>query len=299
MTDEAPAGAGTEPEAPAPGPERSRELALAPHRVSHEVIRPLDPAQVVASMRTHQELLRQILDPTDWQGPPDKAGSFVKKSGWRKIALSYNLSLGHVSEEVERDDEGTPLRATYTAWAEAPNGRRVEATGHCAQSESRFAKEKGRQKLENDMRATAETRAKNRAISDLIGMGKVSAEEVDAGTAGGVPMADEELQQRMVRALAFLLDTGDGPNTALAGRAYNAIGTQFNGIPEAAAWGALRTAAVLKAHLDSLEPAAPPDAPAAPPPDDAEVVSGEPVPDDAAAAEAAAIANDVFGGTNP
>ncbi len=198
----------------APTHDSAPSAALARRAVTHEVIRPLDPAEVVASMRTHQELLRQILDPSDWQGQPDAKGSFVKKSGWRKIALAYNLALGRVSEYVERDPEGTPQRATYTAWAEAPNGRRVEASGHCAFSESRFSGPRGNvTKLENDMRATAETRAKNRAISDLIGMGKVSAEEVDAGAGGGEghvqphgPPISDEAGAQLRRALAYVLE---------------------------------------------------------------------------------------------
>lgn len=182
-------------------------------RVTHEVIRPLDPGEVVEAMRSHQELLRRILDPSDWQGAPDAKGSFVKKSGWRKIALAYNLALGRVSEEVERDDSGMPLRATFTAWAQAPNGRRVEATGHCAYAESRFSGPRGNiSKLENDIRATAETRAKNRAISDLIGMGKVSAEEAEAdGTNQPFgPIATPAQHGQAERAVAYVLGTTDG-----------------------------------------------------------------------------------------
>lgn len=196
----------------------SRELVPIRHGVLHEVIRPLDPQQVVESMRTHQELLRKILDPSDWQGEADKSGSFVKKSGWRKVALAYNLTLGRVSEEVERNEDGVPQRATYTAYAEAPNGRRMEASGHCAFAESRFSGPRGNaSKLENDMRATAETRAKNRAISDLIGMGKVSAEEVDAGTSTGPPFGPpiaEDQKGRLRDALRFLVALDDATGDA-------------------------------------------------------------------------------------
>jgi hypothetical protein len=194
----------------------SRELAVRLHdEIRHEVIRPLDPMQVVDSMRTHQELLQRILDPSDWQGQPDRPGSFVKKSGWRKIALAYNLALGRVAEEVERDGDGMPRRATYTAYAQAPNGRRVEASGHCSYDESRFSGPRGNaSKLENDMRATAETRAKNRAVSDLIGMGRVSAEEVDAGTPAGPPFGpavNEAQGSQLRRAISYVLDEPASP----------------------------------------------------------------------------------------
>lgn len=199
--------------------------ALQRREVRMEVIRPLDPQQVVASMREHQELLRAILDPSDWQGAPDAKGSFVKKSGWRKVALAYNLTLERVGELVERDDSGMPRRATYTARAVAPNGRSVEATGHCSFDESRFSGPRGNaSKLENDMRATAETRAKNRAISDLIGMGKVSAEEVDAGTAAEGPPhgpgINDETAAKLRRALAYVLacDPLDGAVADVLGK---------------------------------------------------------------------------------
>ena len=245
--------------------------SLVRRAVTHEVIRPLDAAEVVASMRSHQELLRQILDPSDWQGNPDAQGSFVKKSGWRKIALAYNLALGRVSEDVERDPEGVPQRATYTAWAEAPNGRRVESSGHCAYSESRFSGPRGNvTKLENDMRATAETRAKNRAISDLIGMGKVSAEEVDAGAGGGGPAfgppAEGDALTQMRKALAYLIgvDAMDAQVGDVLGKIEKAAGAPGY-IPLIAARGVGYAAGAVKAAREGAPEPAPDPEPAAAP----------------------------------
>jgi hypothetical protein len=223
--------------------------------VRNEVIAALDPQEVRGAMVKHQELLRQILDESDWQGAPDARGSFVKKSGWRKIALAYNLTLGRVHEEVERDDDGVPQRASYTASATAPNGRTVEATGHCSFQESRFSGARGNtSKLENDMRATAETRAKNRAISDLIGMGKVSAEEVDAGAPAGPPYgvpADEQSVAKVPQALAMLLDHGDGPNDAAAAAVQEALVKDAGGyLPRIVARALFHVAARLKQDLD-------------------------------------------------
>ena len=242
--------------------------ALAVREVKNEVIRPLATADVKAAMVEHQGLLREILDPSDWQGQPDAQGSFVKKSGWRKIALAYNLGVERVSEEVERDETGMPLRASYTARAVAPNGRTMESTGHCSYDESRFSGPRGnKSKLENDMRATAETRAKNRAISDLIGMGKVSAEEVDAGAAAQAgppygPAASEALVGKAAQGVAFLLDTGDGPNNDLAAVILGKVETDCEGyLPAKVLRAFLLAAAELKAVIeagDAPEPASPP-----------------------------------------
>jgi hypothetical protein len=192
----------------------------AARNVQMDVIRPLNVEAVKASMVEHQRLLESILDPSDWQGKPDQKGSFVKKSGWRKIALAYNLTIENAGETVERDQFGKPLRATFTSRAIAPNGRGVESTGHCAYAESRFSGPNGNEsKLENDMRATAETRAKNRAISDLIGMGKVSAEEAESGGGGapaGLPHGPDtttEERQQTGRAIEYLLP-GTAPEVA-------------------------------------------------------------------------------------
>jgi hypothetical protein len=146
-----------------------------------EVLRPLDPAAVLESFATYQRLLRSLLTPDDWQGPPNKPGSFVKKKGWRKIATAFDLDVKLVpgTLNAERDAEGNPLRAEAVARAITPAGRTMDGDGYCSSDEPRFKDAKGRQKLENDLRATATTRAKNRAIADLVGMGDVSAEEVD------------------------------------------------------------------------------------------------------------------------
>lgn len=171
--------------------------ALVAREVRNEVLMPLDAEQVVAGMEAYQRLLPRLLVESDYQQTRD--GKFVKKIGWRKIARAFNLSLEIVQTIVERDAEGQPVRAHTIARAIGPNGSFQDADGYCAAEEPRFAQQGGRQKLENDLRATATTRAKNRAISDLVGMGEVSAEEVDVGE------ASDELKARASRALTYIL----------------------------------------------------------------------------------------------
>jgi hypothetical protein len=68
-----------------------------------------------------------------------------------------------------------PLRAEVWARAIAPSGRSMDGDGYCSVDEERFSGPRGnKSKLENDLRATATTRAMNRAISGLVGMGEVS-----------------------------------------------------------------------------------------------------------------------------
>lgn len=167
---------------PAQNPERveppSTDLEVRPP--GNEVLMPLDTEQVVAGMEAYQDMLPRLLTESDWQDA-GRDGRFVKKSGWRKIARAFNLSVMVVSVRIERDADGNPTRAETIARAMAPNGQVSDADGYCSADEKRFEQPKGRQKLENDLRATATTRAKNRAISDLVGMGEVSAEEIVPG----------------------------------------------------------------------------------------------------------------------
>jgi hypothetical protein len=145
------------------------------------ILLPADIDQVQAAMAAYLETTKAVLEPSDWQGPPDQPGSFIKKSGWQKIAKAYRLSTEVVEQTADRDDDGQLLRAGAVMRAIAPNGQWREATGYCDITEPRFATQGGRHKLENDLRNTAATRAENRAISNLCGLGAVSAEEAEGG----------------------------------------------------------------------------------------------------------------------
>ena len=200
---------------PEPTPAGLTSAARPP--ATREVLMPLDARQVVEGMREYQQLLGELLEPSDWQ-TEDKNGNrldkpFAKKSAWRKIARAFNLSFERVHSCVERDEDGSPARAEVWIRAVAPNGQYGDGDGYCSAEEGRFRSWKGRQKLENDLRTTATTRAKNRSIADLVGMGEVSAEEIaPAGeedeharalAAGG--RASEELARAAFAALAQLL----------------------------------------------------------------------------------------------
>jgi hypothetical protein len=186
------------------------------HVSSTDVLLPVDVNAAKHAMHAYQTVVSAILEPTDWQGRPNREGSFVKKSGWRKIAKAYGLSGELADQSVERADNGQPLRAQAVYRAIAPNGQHMDGVGFCSVDEPRFEKEKGRLKLENDLRATAATRAANRAISDLVGFGQVSAEEMDAAPAPHTPAsvygppAGEQLAREAAQAVQHVLPDVDG-----------------------------------------------------------------------------------------
>ncbi len=139
-----------------------------------------------------QKLKSILLNQNDYQEIQGK--KFIKKSGWRKFSFAFNLSDQIIKED--RKEYGNSFVSEVTCRAIAPNGRFSESTATCSLEEKAHADDKkmkrstckgpcdGRKHYshtEHDIRATAATRAKNRAISDLIGGGEVSAEEVSAG----------------------------------------------------------------------------------------------------------------------
>jgi hypothetical protein len=180
------------------------------HDQTGGIVEPVDDLDAVAdAYERYEEVKNELLVPeqdavtigSDW---------FITKSGWRKIATAFNVSVETVS--VDSKINNGIVRYTVTARAVAPNGKYTSGTGMCASNESNFtrrladedagreeAKEradrpdnvlfidgkyrellKPREVDQHDIMATAETRAKNRAISDLVGGGEVSAEEMAA-----------------------------------------------------------------------------------------------------------------------
>jgi hypothetical protein len=207
-----------EPAPPAP----SMELARRERR--SEVIRPLDADQLVESFKEYQGLLPRILDASDYQAA-EAGKKFVKKSGWRKIATAFDLDVQIVTEEVERDDDGRILRAKTTARATAPSGRVMDGDGYCTINEF-TGRRASNPKLENDLRGTAATRAKNRAISDLVGMGDVSAEEAVEAAAPAEPPwwtkpATDPRKHELLDATAEIIGNRDLARDLLAGIAQN------------------------------------------------------------------------------
>ncbi|MGI0090646.1 MAG: hypothetical protein ACREBS_02955 [Nitrososphaerales archaeon] len=144
-----------------------------------EIVKPIVKTKdAVNDMRAFEELKANLLSASDYQAISGR--NFIKKSGWRKLALVFNISDQIIeSSKAVRDEDGSFVWS-FKVRASAPNGRFTEAVASCDSRERRFSH------VEHDTFATAHTRAKSRAISDLIGAGEISAEEMDYDREGSL-----------------------------------------------------------------------------------------------------------------
>ena len=133
------------------------------------------PAVAAARMKLFEELKLSLLTDSDIQTIDYKGAkrSFIKRSGYRKLALAFNISDEIIKEETQQEPT-----TGLTVWrihvrATEHSGRSAVGIGACSSKERAFAHP------DHDIYATAHTRAKNRAIADLIGQGEVSAEEME------------------------------------------------------------------------------------------------------------------------
>ena len=154
--------------------------------------------EAVEHFQRFQRLKQAVLTDRDYifigkDGKPcekeNKVAEYIKKSGWRKIALLFNITIelqgtqGFKGVDRDGDWHGISIRVK----AIAPNGRFVEAEGTCTTRNPFFCKRWGPDKTtyewidtdESNLIKTAQTVAINRAISDLVGSGELSAEEVE------------------------------------------------------------------------------------------------------------------------
>jgi hypothetical protein len=163
-----------EPQWSVPAPKgRVREIETvnlpAPVGISGIVRPAVTAAEALAAWNEFQALKNYIIEKSDIQVIQGR--NHIKKSGWRKFATFYNLT-DQIVEETQ-----VPLEKGGFYWkikvvCTAPNGRQAEGVGLCA-----FSEKSGARAL-HDTYTTAHTRAKNRAISDMIAAGEVSAEEM-------------------------------------------------------------------------------------------------------------------------
>lgn len=170
----------------------------------NSLVRPVANVEEVAEVYQQFESIKEGLltsDDTQQIGTGKNKQRFITKSGWRKIATAFNVSVDVTAKERAVEDGVVVWRVK--ARATAPNGKVTESWSSCASNESNHMEyirdqesvdtdrddimkvdgkwrrlKEPREVNDHDILATAETRAKNRAISDLVGGGSVSAEEV-------------------------------------------------------------------------------------------------------------------------
>lgn len=184
------------------------DVSRLPAERGHDsLVRPAaDTHAIMQSFVAYGELCDQLLTKDDYQTIGKK--DFRKKSGWRKLAVAFGVSIEMQSETEARTDDGRIIRAKVVVRAIAPNGRFTDGLGVAEIHEKCCIKEYCNNKshthcrpgcpgtihfsgVEHDIPATAYTRAANRACSDLFGMGEVSAEEITNGgePGGGQPQS--------------------------------------------------------------------------------------------------------------
>ena len=154
-------------------PAQVENHAIVPFKADLPALPPKE--EVDAYLDMYNYVKKKIVDDSDFNNIQGK--KFMKKSGWRKFIKAFNLSIELIEKNVFNLDDDT--HAEVRVRASLPSGQAVE--GYAIKSKSEYYSERyknyGNYNLHN-LISTAYTRAVNRAISDLVGFGEVSAEEV-------------------------------------------------------------------------------------------------------------------------
>lgn len=146
--------------------------------VRPEPVRALMRGDEMALAITEYKELQNTLD----KSMPDQimeiqGKQFRKKNYWRALRTAFGLSVEcRTPEDQERvvTDDDWGYRVTYRATS--PTGNFADGDGCCMASE----KSKGRMTAtEHNVRSHAHTRGFNRAVSNLVGFGEVSAGEIE------------------------------------------------------------------------------------------------------------------------
>lgn len=150
------------------------------------VVQPLMKAEELSDqLKAFQEIKKQCLTKNDTMYI--KGNPYVKKTGWRKIKTAFNISLEILEKQrVVLDDKNIMWIYNVRAYAKNREGNTVASADAEMACDTREKFSNG--KPETAIMAMAQTRAYNRAISDLVGGGEVSAEEMT----GETPSVPEE-----------------------------------------------------------------------------------------------------------
>lgn len=142
-----------------------------------EIVAPINVDRLAEAFRTFQEFKQRLLTKDDSVSIAGR--QYLKKSAWRKWALACGVSDEIVSFDrvpaQGKDQEGNfAYRVLVRAFHEKSGRSSVGVAVASRKEKKEWAHE------EHDVFTLAHTRAKNRAIADLVGGGEVTAEEMTA-----------------------------------------------------------------------------------------------------------------------
>ncbi len=129
------------------------------------------------AMRAFEDFKKAVLTQDDFY--ESKGKRYVRKSGWMKYAMALGISTHVYNERSEtvKFNGKEILAFHFEAKAVALNGRSAEAVGSASSDEGKPWSD-----AYHSIRAMAQTRAVERAISNLVGGGELGAEEADTKT---------------------------------------------------------------------------------------------------------------------
>jgi hypothetical protein len=151
----------------------------------------IDVDNAIQEWKAYQEVTKLILDDGDYQNIKGKR--FKKKTAWRKYARAFNVSTEIIKEDIIKTEKGQVREATFIVRATLPTGRYSDGWGNCSRGEG------SKNHPNHDIPATACTRACNRAISDLIGAGEVTAEEMQEEVKNDRSASFERAKKKIIK----------------------------------------------------------------------------------------------------
>lgn len=204
-------------------------------------------AQMVQALEAYRDLQNALDKSMPDQVMMLEGKPFRKKGYWRAIAVAFNLTVEPIDEHRETSGAFEDGRENFghivTYRATSPGGRSTTGDGSC------FAVEKARrfkcphpigdgskrtihfpqescpdydpmfqwktlpaQATEHNIRSHAHTRAFNRAVSNLVGFGEVSAEEVEREESAPETPAVERRKDGSALVVGIETKTGQGTN---------------------------------------------------------------------------------------
>jgi hypothetical protein len=137
---------------------------------------------ILAQIKRLEFLKKNLVDKSDYamykfKNPETKQWErkpAMKKSGFRKLIIGFGISINLIEKRYFQEDGDTHAEAIVKATL--PNGQSMD--GIALKSASEYG---GRRWTRHDLEATAYTKAVNRAVGDLVGIGEVSYEELEKG----------------------------------------------------------------------------------------------------------------------